>query len=236
MGFELGSGAVGNATVGQVLSPATFSSTASGVGVAGTMPENGALGTYTPGTAAQAIPAGHTSGGTVAGDPNLVGANIKPGVSIFGVASTMPNQGSPTLSPGQSIPSGYYGGGSVSGIKVATGTATSGTAQDTFYNDNGSSGTAFTAYPLNIPVPSGANGIVAVFAFGAVSGDAVAGSSLGNVLPDGAAQPVLCQNLAGLGNVNGRVIAGGALSLSTSGIVVPVYGSGDSCSYTVLYY
>jgi hypothetical protein len=39
--------------------------------------------------------------------------NWPAGVSILGVAGTMPNRGTPTLNPGDSIPYGYYGGGSV---------------------------------------------------------------------------------------------------------------------------
>lgn len=52
----------------------------------GSMPNNGALGTITPVTANQTIPSGYTSGGTVAGDPDLISANIKAGANIFNVA------------------------------------------------------------------------------------------------------------------------------------------------------
>lgn len=40
--------------------------------------------------------------------------NWPAGVSVLGVAGTMPNRGTPTLNPGDSIPYGYYGGGNVS--------------------------------------------------------------------------------------------------------------------------
>ena len=50
----------------------------------GTMPNNGTL-NYTPNTTQQTIPAGYTSGGTVAGDENLVSGNIVSGKTIFGV-------------------------------------------------------------------------------------------------------------------------------------------------------
>jgi hypothetical protein len=77
----------GTATVGNVLSGKTFSSSA-GLGGAGTMPNNGAV-TLTPGTSNQLIPAGyHNGAGFCAGDANLVPGNIKSGVTIFGVTGT----------------------------------------------------------------------------------------------------------------------------------------------------
>ncbi len=75
----------GTAVAGNVLSGRTFSSSA-GLGVTGTMPNNGAV-MLTPGTADQAIGAGyHNGSGKCAGDANLTTANIKSGASIFGVS------------------------------------------------------------------------------------------------------------------------------------------------------
>ena len=75
--------ASGTAVAGEVLLGKTFSN-ASGAGT-GSMPNNGAL-TFTPGTAAQTIPAGyHNGSGTVVGDTDLTAGNIKNGVNIFGV-------------------------------------------------------------------------------------------------------------------------------------------------------
>lgn len=54
----------------------------------GTMPNNGAI-NITPSTSQQTIPAGYTSGGTVSGDANLVQANIRSGISIFGVEGNL---------------------------------------------------------------------------------------------------------------------------------------------------
>lgn len=54
----------------------------------GTMPNNGTL-NYTPNTTQQTIPAGYTSGGTVAGDSNLIPENIKKDISIFNVTGTL---------------------------------------------------------------------------------------------------------------------------------------------------
>ncbi len=73
----------GTAVAGNVLSGTTFSSSA-GLGVAGTMPNNGAA-NFTPGAAAVPVPAGYYSGGQVNTDANLVSGNIKSGVTIFGV-------------------------------------------------------------------------------------------------------------------------------------------------------
>jgi len=58
-------------------------------GTAGTMDDNGSLGTIIPSTTNQTIPAGYTSGGTVSGDANLVSGNIKNGVTIFGVTGNL---------------------------------------------------------------------------------------------------------------------------------------------------
>lgn len=62
----------------------------------GAMPDNGAL-SFTPTTTSQTVPVGfHNGGGVVEGDQNLVAANIKSGVNIFGVAGSL---------------AGCYGGG-----------------------------------------------------------------------------------------------------------------------------
>lgn len=58
-----------------------------GAQVNGTMANNGAP-TWTPGTTNQTLAAGYYSGGTVAGDADLVAANILSGVTIFGVTGT----------------------------------------------------------------------------------------------------------------------------------------------------
>ena len=73
-----------------------------------------AAATYTPGTSDQSIASGQYLSGaqTIKGDQNLLAANIKSGVSIFGVAGN------------------YTGsGGAGSGLSMATGTTTSGTIE-----------------------------------------------------------------------------------------------------------
>jgi hypothetical protein len=78
----------GTATAADVLAGRTFSSSA-GIGATGTMPDNGGL-SMTPGTATQTIPAGYHDGtGSVAGDADLTAANVRIGVTVFGVTGTL---------------------------------------------------------------------------------------------------------------------------------------------------
>ena len=74
------------ATANDIIAPKT--AYVNGGKITGTMPNNGTL-NYTPNTIQQTIPAGYTSGGTVAGDSNLIPENIKKDVSIFNVVGTM---------------------------------------------------------------------------------------------------------------------------------------------------
>lgn len=99
----------GTATAANVLSGKTFSSGA-GLGVTGTMVNRGAV-TITPWASAQTIAAGyHNGSGTVAGDADLVAANIKSGVDLFGVVGTLAGGGSAqVLKTGQTT---SYGSGS----------------------------------------------------------------------------------------------------------------------------
>lgn len=84
------SGSIGDATAANVLSGKVFSSQSAGVGITGTMPNRGAV-TITPGATNKTIVAGyHNGSGYVVGDANLVAANIKSGVNIFGVAGNLP--------------------------------------------------------------------------------------------------------------------------------------------------
>jgi hypothetical protein len=79
----------GTAGTGDVLSGKTFYNTALKTKRTGTMPNQGAA-VITPGTSNKAIVAGYHNGqGYVKGDANLKAANIKKGVSIFGVSGTV---------------------------------------------------------------------------------------------------------------------------------------------------
>ena len=102
--------ASGNALAYQVAAGVTFSN-ASGASV-GAMVNNGAV-TIMPGRTNQSILAGfHNGSGEVVGDPDLVAANIRSGVDLFGVAGSL-STGTPpqagVLKTGQTT---YYGAGS----------------------------------------------------------------------------------------------------------------------------
>lgn len=81
--------ATGNATAADVLAGKTFSN-ASGNNLTGSMPNRGAGGTVTPGTANQTKEAGYYSSPiTIIGDADLVPQNIRSGVNIFGILGTL---------------------------------------------------------------------------------------------------------------------------------------------------
>ncbi len=91
--IEISGSAFGNAVAANVLSGKTFTASP-GLKVSGTMASKPAA-TITPGTADQTITSGQYLAGdqTIKGDANLVAANIKSGVSIFGVTGTLANSG-----------------------------------------------------------------------------------------------------------------------------------------------
>lgn len=76
----------GNATASQVLTGYTFSN-GSGVGISGTMANNGAK-TFTPSASNQTSGAGYYSSVTCNAVANLTAANIKQGVTVGGVTGT----------------------------------------------------------------------------------------------------------------------------------------------------
>lgn len=80
----------------------------SGAQINGSIPDQGAQ-TIVPGTADKTIPSGKYLTGvqTIKGDSNLVPANIKKGVSIFGVTGTM-EEGA-TVYSGSSVPGASLG-------------------------------------------------------------------------------------------------------------------------------
>jgi hypothetical protein len=106
----------GTATPAQVLSGQTFSA-GTNYGAAGTMPNNGAV-TITPSGSSQTIAAGYHNGSGSVAAVTFDATKVLTGTTIAGTAGTMPNQGSPTWTPGtsnQSVSAGYYTGGTVQG-------------------------------------------------------------------------------------------------------------------------
>lgn len=107
----------GDAGFADVLAGKKFSA-GSNYGATGTMPENGSP-IWTPNTADQAIAAGHYTGGTVKGDPNLVTGNIRSGVTMFGVAgkASVVDTASATAGAGDILTgkSAFINGASVAG-------------------------------------------------------------------------------------------------------------------------
>ena len=212
-------------------------------GVAGSMPNNGSL-TYGPSTASQSIPAGYTSGGTI----NPVTGSATPGSVLsnetfdsssgVGQTGTMPNQGSPTLLPGQSIPAGYYSGGSAATVQATSSsvTSSSGTASFTLYG-----GAAKSFNYLQVPVPTGAHGIISVVALhdsGAVAGtgtinEIVVATPFGSL--DAVSTILASMRFVSAGN-SYDFIDGGSLSLSASGITIPCEWGGSAYSVTVIWY
>nr|DAW33940.1 MAG TPA: tail protein [Bacteriophage sp.] len=91
--IEVGCSDFGNAVAANVLSGKTFTASP-GLKVSGTMTSKAAA-TITPSTSDQTISSGQYLAGaqTIKGDSNLVAANIKSGVSIFGVAGKLANSG-----------------------------------------------------------------------------------------------------------------------------------------------
>ena len=89
IGVEVDCSDFGNAVAANVLSGKTFTATP-GLKVKGTMTSKDAK-TITPGVDDQIIASGQYLAGaqTIKGDSNLVAANIKKGVSIFGVIGTL---------------------------------------------------------------------------------------------------------------------------------------------------
>ena len=81
----------GTAVAGDVLSGKTFINS-TGKTVTGTMANRGGAQTVTPGTSNKTLNAGYYSGNiTVAGDADLIAANIVSGKNIFGVDGTAPS-------------------------------------------------------------------------------------------------------------------------------------------------
>ena len=91
--------ASGSATSAQVLTGTSFSNSSGAA--TGTMPIHGAV-VLTPTTTGVAIAAGyHDGSGVVPGDADLVAANIKNGINLFGVVGALYNAGVPRT--GQTI-------------------------------------------------------------------------------------------------------------------------------------
>lgn len=92
--------ATGNATTADVIAGRTFSNLNAN-GLTGTIPDQGAGGTVTPGTADQTKAAGrYTTAITIKGEPNLIAGNLPKDKTFFGILGTLERM---TTSEKQSI-------------------------------------------------------------------------------------------------------------------------------------
>lgn len=159
-GYHNGLGTVAAVTVpaANVLTGTTIA------GTAGTMVNRGTV-AITPSTVTQTIAAGyHTGSGTVAGDADLVAANIKNGANIFGVAGTAPIPSGTAVAANVLTGTTFSNASSVgvSGTMVNNGavTITPGTAIQTipagYHNGSGTvvSVSTFTKTTASLTTPS----------------------------------------------------------------------------------
>lgn len=110
------------AAVGDVLAGKTFYQ--GGSKKTGTMVNRGAV-TLTPGTSDQSIAAGyHNGSGKVVGDPDLVAANIKKGVQIFGALGTYTSDATAAAAEILASKTAYVNGAKVTGTMANNGTTT----------------------------------------------------------------------------------------------------------------
>ena len=119
----------GNAQPPQVLSGYTFSA---GVNydTSGTIPNQGATNFTPSGVGTVSIPEGYYDGSGVVEQVSVPPSAVLSGNTIAGVAGTMPNNGSPTLTYSfgtYTFPTGYFSGGSVSITGLPEATITVGT-------------------------------------------------------------------------------------------------------------
>lgn len=169
-----------------------------------------------------------------------------------GFTGIMPNQGSPTFTPNgstQTGPAGYYGGITVNpvGVKVASGTATTDSANSTFslYGNVSNTSTGVT-----IPVPSGATEILMVivnfpintgsYPFPGSQNDSFYTVASPSGYLDGATSSIIAtssQYNTGTSPNLLNYISNSALSIGISGIHLPVSSNSFSQTvhYTVLY-
>jgi hypothetical protein len=199
----------GNAIAANLLSGKT-ATTDTGY-ITGTMTNKvGSSTVITPSTANQAIPQGYYGGvvadGKVSGDANLVAANIKSGVSIFGVAGSLnpgnASSGSQTFTAGGTftVPAGIY----TINMAVTGGGGAAGAGNGTYPGGGGGGGgtgifTSIATTPgATFPVVIGAGGATSTAAGGNSS---VGGTRIGNGGSGG--------SVAGISSVGG---AGGSAS------------------------
>ena len=140
----------------------------------------------------------------------------------FNFTGTMPAQGSPVLYPGGSIPAGNYTGGSVAAIKVASGSVTSSAATSSFTLLGG---TTISFYTVTLPIPTGLNQLLSAYVgnYAWSAPDGYADGENSTVLATAASSPI------------SQLIAGGALAVSASGIVIPAAAASTAYGYAIYY-
>ena len=205
-----GKGGGGNVTADKLLIGAT--ATGDSGAIVGTMPDNGAI-NITPGMTAQTIPQGYTSGGTVAGDSNLITGNIKAGATVFGVAGKSSvvdtADGTTTADKILNTYTGYVNGAKVTGTMANNGAVTitpGGTAKTIPPGYHNGAGTVATDVNL-------------------VTGNIIAGKTIfgvagkASVVETSSATATAGQMLSGAtGYVNGNLITGTIPSKGTATI------------------
>lgn len=206
-----------------------------GVKVSGNLADNGALGTITPGTTDQTIPAGITSGGLVIGDADLLPENIKPGINLFGVNGTFTNDSNAVAADIKSGVTAYVAGVKLTGTMAAKGaqTYTPTTTDQTIAANQWLSGVQTISGDADLVagnIKSGVNifGVVGTFA-GTGTKDVFQAMGLGNAFTgiasvDYSGAGVACLRRNGISSVNLTIFFKNSLISNSSGYITSIDG------------